>query len=100
MRDLVPPDADALQQTTPNHPSGRECSWCDVTAARGARAERAKLAAAAGRAEADLFERFEQIGATWVNFAVARKLLQAHGGSLVARAEPHGNRFVLSLPKA
>ncbi|MBF5044970.1 PAS domain S-box protein [Aggregicoccus sp. 17bor-14] len=45
-----------------------------------------------------LFQRFTQLRGTWVELSVARALVEAHGGSLTARAESDGNTFTLSLP--
>lgn len=65
-------------------------------ASRGAGAEVAVTITHTGtpfpRADLDgLFDRFKQVGATWLNFGIARKIVKAHGGSLVARAERQGN---------
>jgi PAS domain S-box-containing protein len=46
-----------------------------------------------------IFERYTQVGGTWLGLAIARRIVEAHGGTIGVEAKPgEGNRFWLRLP--
>ena len=47
-----------------------------------------------------IFERYTQVGGTWLGLAIAKRIVEAHGGTIGIDSRPgDGNKFWFTLPQ-